>query len=174
MKNDINIYWVEGECEMIFIKSSPFLGKAEKVDLCEIPLNKLRSRTIKLPANKKKLLLYIIFDTDVLKNFPAKLDNFLQNLKYLENNGYQLRLLQQDIDFEDEIMKCNNISSSKFRELFDIRNQKEFKTKMLREHQMHKKIIEKIPNLKLWESELFYKLSTHISKQSSYKKLPTS
>ncbi|MBJ9716718.1 hypothetical protein [Acinetobacter pittii] len=174
MKSDINIYWVEGECEMIFIKSSPLLGKAEKVDLCEIPLNKLRSRTIKLPANKKKLLLYIIFDTDVLINFPAKLDNFLKNLKYLENNGYQLRLLQQDKDFEDEIRNCNNISPSKFKELFDVRNQTEFKTKMLREHQMHKKIIEKIPNLKLWESELFYKLKIHIEKQSSYKKLPTS
>ncbi|EMJ3100671.1 hypothetical protein ACUF4Y_003707 [Acinetobacter baumannii] len=78
MKNDINLYWVEGECEMAFIKSSPLLGRAEKVDLCELPLNKLKSRTIRLSGNKKKLFLHIVFDTDVLKNCPAKLKNFLE------------------------------------------------------------------------------------------------
>ena len=58
MKNDINLYWVEGECEMTFIKSSPLLGKAEKVDLCELPLNKLKARTIRLSGNKKNFSLY--------------------------------------------------------------------------------------------------------------------
>ncbi|ENU4056039.1 TPA: hypothetical protein PPD39_003747 [Acinetobacter baumannii] len=173
MKNDINLYWVEGECEMTFIKSSPLLGKAEKVDLCELPLNKLKARTIRLSGNKKKLFLYIVFDTDVLKNDPAKLTNFLQNLTYLERSGFKLKLLQQDADFEDEIMKSNNMGLSKFRELFNVRNKSEFKSNMLREHSMHKKIVDKIPTFKLWESELISTLSIHIGKQSSYHKQPT-
>ncbi|WP_337081268.1 hypothetical protein [Acinetobacter pittii] len=172
MKNDINLYWVEGECELNFIKSSPLLGRAEKVDLCELPLNKLKSRTIRLSGNKKKLFLHIVFDTDVLKNCPAKLKNFLENLAYLERSGFKLGLLQQDMDFEDEIIKCNNLGLTRFKDLFKVRNKTEFKNNMLREHLMHKKILDKIPNFKLWESELISALSIHIEKQSSYQKQP--
>lgn len=90
-----------------------------------------------------------------------------------DRSGFKLKLLQQDADFEDEIMKCNNIGLSKFRELFNVRNKTEFKNNMLREHLMHKKIVDKIPTFKLWESELISTLSIHIGKQSSYHKQPT-
>lgn len=172
MKNDINHYWVEGDCEKAFVRSSPLIGIPEKVDLTELTNDQVRKRTIKLSGNKKKLWINIVFDTDVMKKDPMKLNCFLLNIEYLLNLGFQIRLLQQQDDFEEEIMKCNGLSLSQFKSTFNIKNITEFKKNMLNEHSMHKKLCAKIPNFALWESNLFLGIGIHTTRQSSYSKQP--
>ena len=164
MISSINHYWVEGKCEQFFVISSPLLGKPEIVDLTELNVNQVRKKTIKLSGNKKNVWINIVFDTDVLKNTPAKLECFLNNISYLLKQGFNLRLLQQDNDFEDEIIKSNNLNYQKFLNLFEVRNKKEFKSNMLSENSMYEKFCKKIKSFTLWESNLIIQLSKYDNK----------
>lgn len=66
MKNSIDYYLVEGECEDRFIRSSDLIGKIELIDVSEKNVSQLSRWSTKLSGNKKRIFLNIVFDTDVL------------------------------------------------------------------------------------------------------------
>ncbi|QQC82786.1 hypothetical protein I9054_011070 [Acinetobacter bereziniae] len=172
MSIGINHYWVEGKCEQKFVQSSSLLGKAEIIDLSELSENNVRKIILKLGGNKKNVWINIIFDTDVLINNSTKLNCFKSNLDYLTRQGFNLRLMQQHYDFEDEIMKCNNISTNQFNIIFNVRNKSEFKSTMISEKSMYDKISKVIKNFSIWDSHLISHLNKFEDAKCNFTRLP--
>lgn len=96
-KNKNFIYFVEGETEESIIKALRFFGSVRKLNLWEFDLNKVISN-----FSQKTDIFFIVFDTDTICN----IGRFNQNIKLLDNKGYQYYLLPQNKNLEDELIYC--------------------------------------------------------------------
>ena len=105
---------VEGETERKLIKALNIPGRVRIVNLWENPINKI------LPTINKQLV-YIIFDTDTLKQISF----FQNNLRVLEKNNIDFKLFQQTNNLEDELVRCTNCKT--INDIFNTQGVKEFK-----------------------------------------------
>jgi hypothetical protein len=152
MKNSIEFYLVEGECEDSFIKSSNLIGRVECLDLSEKSSEQINKWSTKLPGNKKKIFLNIVFDTDVLIDRSSHLCKFIENVKFLKKKGFNVRLLQQHRNFEEELIYCLKINKKELFNKFNARNIKEFKHNFINEKKKSSKLIELNSSMVFWTS----------------------
>lgn len=164
MKNSIDYYLVEGECEDRFIKSSDLIGRVECIDLSEKSVEQINKWSTKLPANKKKLYLNIVFDTDVLLNNKVALLRFFDNIRFLKKKGFNIRLLQQNKDFEEELCHCLGVSKQRLFEKFNARNNREFKQNFISEKKTFIKLEELNSSFRMW-------MSSHIMEFLEFKEI---
>ena len=159
MKNNIIYYLVEGECEDHFIKHAGLMGRILKVDLSERSEAQISKLLTNLPRNKKSIIFYVVFDTDVLIQDRVKLDKFITNIRFLHKRGYAVKLLQQHKTFEEELYCCLRITKQKLFDRFNARNDREFKQKFISDKKPYVKLLEINPNFSFWSSELISELS---------------
>lgn len=153
MKNSINFYFVEGECEDHFIREAGLMGRILKLDLSERSEMQITKILTNLPRNKKQIFLNIVFDTDVLLNDKAKLEKFIANIRFLSKKGYIVKLLQQHKTFEEELSFCLRTTRQKLYEKFNARNDREFKQKFIADKKPYVKLLEINSSFSFWSSE---------------------
>ena len=90
----------------------------------------------------------------------------------MKKQGFNLRLLQQHFDFEDEIMHCNGININQFYTTFNVRNKTEFKSNMISEKMMYEKICRLIRDFTIWNSLLISHLDKFEKSKCNFTKLP--
>lgn len=152
-KHTINQFWVEGDCEKKLIHSLSLIGKIDILDLSERTTEQLQRMVGKLSSNRKNLKLYIVFDTDILIREKKCLERFTQNINFLIKQKFNVYLLQQHRDFEEELCFCLNMSMKELHHQFQARNQREFKSNFIHE----KNLINKLKlgkDSKFWQSNL--------------------
>ena len=152
MKQSIDHYLVEGECEDRFIKSSDLIGRVERLDLSEKSTDQINRWLTKLSGNKKKLYLNIVFDTDVLIENKVALSRFIENIRFLNKKGFQIRLLHQHKNFEEELCHSLKINKAKLLEKFNAPSTRSFKQNFISERKCFEKLNELNPNFNLWTS----------------------
>ena len=107
-KNEIIYFLYEGDDEEHFLKSLKKMGKIKKLNLWQDEASKFIS------LFGKKVSIYIIYDTDHVGN----IEKFIENLNVLKRNSKNIYLLQQTLNFEDEMMQCFNLRRQ--RDLYNI------------------------------------------------------
>ena len=172
MKSSIEFYLVEGECEDQFIKSSNLIGRVEYIDLSEKNIDQINKWSTKLPGNKKKLYLNIVFDTDVLLRDRTILLRFIENIRFLKKKGFNIRLLQQHKDFEEELCYCLRVNKTRLFEKFNARNNREFKQNFISEKRIFIKLQELNPEFSIWSSSCILELKEIETFMQDYSSLP--
>lgn len=172
MKNSIEYYLVEGECEDQFIKSSNLIGRVECIDLSKKNVDQINRWSTKLSGNKKRLYLNIVFDTDVLLNDRVVLSRFIENIRFLKKKGFNIRLLQQHEDFEDELCYCLGINKQRLFEKFNARNTREFKQNFISEKRTFIKLQELNSAFSIWSSACISELEEFEQLMNNYNVLP--
>lgn len=172
MKSNIEYYLVEGECEDQLVKSSSLIGRVEFLDLSEKSVEQINRWSTKLSGNKKKIFLNIVFDTDVLLNDRTILFKFLENIRFLKKKGFNVRLLQQHKNFEEELCFCLKVNKSKLFDKFSARNNREFKQNFIAEKKAFVKLQELNPSFTIWSSLCISELQEFEKLIHNYDKLP--
>lgn len=96
-------FLVEGDDEKDFLLSVKKIGKVLKLNLWQDDVSKFISYF------DKKTNIYMIYDTDCVEN----IEKFIENLNTLKRNSKNIYLLQQTLNFEDEMMRCFNLRRQK-------------------------------------------------------------
>ena len=124
-------YFVEGECEKIFIKSFMFadgkhfrLGKIEVFNFINERLSKAKARTI-----NKDMIVVIVFDTDV-----ENVDILEENVKLLKTvsmlDDKHIIFVPSIKNFEDELVySCSKLKT--INDLFKTKSVADFKKKFI-------------------------------------------
>lgn len=172
MKSSIDYYLVEGECEDRFIRSSDLIGKIELIDVSEKNVSQLSRWSTKLSGNKKRIFLNIVFDTDVLATNQTILLKFIDNIRFLKKQGFNIRLLQQHLNFEDELCLSLGVTKADLFAKFNARNSREFKQNLIADQNRFKKLNEINPCFNLWSSECIDMLGEFSSLMHNYDSLP--
>lgn len=172
MKSSIDYYLVEGECEDQLIKLSDLIGRIEYIDLCEKNVDQINRWSTKLSGNKRKIFLNIVFDTDVMLGDRIVLLRFIDNIRFLKRKGFNVRLLQQHKDFEDELCSCLKISKKTLFNKFNARNDREFKRNFIIDKKGFTKLQELCPDFALWCSSCIFELKEFEDLMKDYLYLP--
>lgn len=118
---------VEGETEKRLLESLEIVGKINLVNLWNVDINK---RLRKFKPNTK---VFVIYDTDI-KQSQGNIQRFNDNLRVLDKHKFLGGILQQTLNFEDElVLACGKLNST--RDLFSsfhAVNAREFKTNFLK------------------------------------------
>lgn len=149
------VFIAEGETE-IKLLSSLYEGKTRKINLWN-------QNILKFLANMKGSILIIVYDTDQTGN----INRFKENLNFLDKNHIPYYLLQQTLNFEDEILRGTNCRSVDV--FFNTNSQDEFKTKFNNCSNPLEVLSKKQINYyKLWQGEHLADLSPWKSKRISH------
>ena len=148
---------VEGETERKLIKALNIAGRVRIVNLWENPINKI------LPTINKQLV-YIIFDTDTLKQISF----FQNNLRVLEKNNIDFKLFQQTNNLEDELVRCTNCKT--INDIFNTQGVKEFKNQWNKSNNLEQKLLKlNFRTEQLWSGQLSTPLKAWNHKKASFK-----
>lgn len=117
---------VEGDTEKKLLVWLGVIGKIEIVNLWDKDIKKI------LRKIKPNTDVFVIYDTDVQQS-QANIERFNDNLKILKRDGYLKGILQQTLNFEDELIyACKDIKNVKeLFKLFHAVNADEFKSNFL-------------------------------------------
>ncbi|MFN4105720.1 MULTISPECIES: hypothetical protein [Acinetobacter] len=173
MNNSFEYYFVEGQCEQHFIKSSNLIGRVIILDLSEKSVDQLKKTLAVLPSQKKRTFINIVFDSDILISNPTLLSKFKENVSFLKRQGFKIRLLQQHKNFEEELIYSLSIKSSLLFLTFNARNQREFKSRFLCEQKISDKLSSLSSAFNFWTSPLINQLIEFDSMaQNNFSNLP--
>jgi len=158
LNNSLEYYFVEGQCEQHFIKSSNLIGRVIILDLSEKSVDQLKKTLAVLPSQKKRTFINIVFDSDILINNQTLLFRFKENVSFLKKQGFKVRLLQQHRNFEEELIYSLNISCSSLLSKFNARNQREFKSHFICDQKISDKLNSLSSTFNFWTSPLIERL----------------
>lgn len=133
-KMERKIFFVEGECEKVFIENmynngyDKFTGRKniEIFNICYDDIKKIKNK-----FSMRNIDIYFVFDTDILvKNEKNEQNNFMKNFNLLKNTENNKYYIIQVKDFEDELVhSCTKLSKeSDLFALFNAKNKKECKS----------------------------------------------
>lgn len=158
-----NIFLVEGETEIVFLKYLKVLGSVRKFNIWEHNVQAV------LRGAKSSDRFYIVFDTDLSNNIE-KQNTCLRNLVVLQQNNALAGLVQQTKDLEDELVCALNMNKNNLLRLFNARNLREFKSNFIAENNLKNKL----GNLdleRLWVQDTVPCLRNYSNKRIYYRHL---
>ena len=143
MAAELFLYFVEGECEKVFIKAfqhtdcGAYRFKPGRVEVLNFNYEKISSA--KAMLIKKNTKVVIVFDTDVRRT--KVFENNLDTLYRFANIDYNDIIFIPSIkNFEDEILfSCSQIKS--INQLFETDNVAGFKSKFIKHRDLVSKLL---------------------------------
>ena len=144
---DKYIYYVEGDNEKKVVdtlkeRGNEYIvsGKSNVFNIVQEKIKKSQLMTL-----NKSTVAIVIFDNDVLKD-PTQNQNIIrkrivENISLLKEHCKQVIVICQYDNVEDEIIKSTNIR--KIKELLNSRSDSDWKTDVLREKNLMRKLLDK-------------------------------
>ncbi len=156
MGKSITLY--EGECESSIIEwlkiQGYLFGRMHKIVLSEI---KNINRTLNMI--NKNTVVTVVMDCDILSSGKADLKRLRENIKYLIENSKKIRVITQNKNLEDELVKALELKSlQRLYSHFDATNKSTYKQKLAK--MIPNKLDLKLSNLDLkifWSNKILSK-----------------
>lgn len=176
------MFFVEGECERVFIEDMFKNGYHEFTGRKNIEIFNIYYGDVEKIKNKfsmRNIDIYFVFDTDKLvENKNNEQDNFMKNFHLLENIENDKYFIIQVKDFEDELVhSCTKLSKeSDLFALFNAENKKECKSNFISQNNRLNKLNRKGFDIsKLWCQKIpdilsKYKMEEEREERKKYRK----
>lgn len=165
MKKNNLLFLGEGQTEAKLIETF-FQGRARVFNLAHNNISKIIT-TIPKP---NQVHLYLMIDTDILGD-SKKIECLIKNLRYLIKLKYEISILQQKGDLEDELARACSCTIQQLLTFANCASKSELKRKFL----SNVSCVTNHPKFdinKLWKVDLIDSLSDFIEYQKDAESLP--